>query len=55
MDWQNINILHKENQWKKRCIAEMFLIKKQKNKALNEMTTVLKKFSQAYEAIVHDI
>ena len=54
MDWENINILHKENQWKKRCISEMCLIKKQKNKALNEMT-ILKNFPQAYEAIVHDI
>ena len=51
MDWENIKVVNRENQWKKICIAEMVYIKKEGNKALNKMRD-LKNFSQAHEAII---
>ena len=39
MRWDSVEILHKEKNWKKRCVAEMIYIKKQNN-SLNKITDI---------------
>ena len=39
MCWDDVEILHKEKNWKKRCVAEMICIKKQNN-TLNKVTDI---------------
>ena len=40
MEWKNVKILHTESNYRKRSIAEMIEIKKQKSNALNKMTNL---------------
>ena len=37
VDLENIKILRKESNWKKRCVAEMYYIKREKH-SINKMT-----------------
>ena len=46
MDWDNVKILHKESNSKKRCVAEMYYIKKEKH-SINKMTD-LEEFPYIY-------
>ena len=53
-EWKNVKILHKEKNHRKRSIAEMFFIKKQKDKSLNKMTD-LKFFPLSYGSLIDKI
>ena len=37
MNWENVDVLHKDYDWKKRLFSEMVYIEKQWNNALNNM------------------
>ena len=52
--WGNIQILHKERNNRKRSIAEMFYIKKQKENSINKMTD-LKFFPPSYKSLIDKI
>ena len=54
MNWENIKILYTKSNYRKRSIAEIIEMKKQKSNALYKMTD-LKFFPPAYESIVHKI
>ena len=54
MDWENVKILHTVTNYRKKSIAEMIEIKKQKSNSLNKMTD-LKFFPPSYESIVYKI
>ena len=54
MNWEGIEILYKEKNWKKRLMAEMIYIKKQGSKAFNKMTN-LNGFPRNYEIIYRKI
>lgn len=38
MEWEKVEILHREKHWKKRKVAEMVFIKKEEKNSLNKMT-----------------
>ena len=50
MDWNNVKILHKESNSKKRCVAEMYYMKKEKH-SINKMTH-LEEFSHIYFTVL---
>ena len=50
-DWDNIEILHKETNYFKRIIAEMFYIKKEGNNSINVMSD-LKDYNTSYDIIL---
>ena len=50
-DWNNIQILHKENNLYKRLFAEMIYIKKEKENSLNKITDT-DAYSNAYNVII---
>ena len=51
-DWNNIKILHKESNYFKRIIAEMFYIKKERENSIN-VTTDLKDYNFSYNIILN--
>ena len=51
-EWKNMKILHKERNYRKLSLAEMFYIKKQKENFINKMTD-LKFFPPSYTSLVH--
>ena len=50
-DWNNIRILHKENNLYKRLFAEMIYVKKEKENSLNKITDT-DAYSNAYNVII---
>ena len=50
-DWNNIQILHEENNLYKRLFAEMIYIKKEKENSLNKITDT-DSYSNAYNVII---
>ena len=50
MDWDNVKIHHKKSNWKKRCVAEMYYIKKEKH-SINKMTH-LEEFPHIYSNVL---
>ena len=50
-DWNNIQILHKENNLYKRLFAEMIYIKKEKENSLNKITDT-DSYSNSYNVII---
>ena len=50
MDWDNVKILHTKSNWKKRCVAEMHHIKKEKHSII-EMTD-LEEFPRIYSTVL---
>ena len=54
IDWKNIEVLHTENNWKKRTIAEMYYIKKQGSSATNKITD-LNNFPPCYDSIIEQL
>ena len=50
-DWNNIRILHKENNLYKRLFAKMIHIKKEKENSLNKITDT-DSYSNAYNVII---
>ena len=50
-DWDNVEILHKETNYFKRIIAEMFYIKKEGNNSINVMSD-LKDYNASYDIIL---
>ena len=50
-DWNNIRILHKENNLYKRLFVEMIYIKKEKENSLNKITDT-DAYSNAYNVII---
>ena len=50
-DWDNVEILHKETNFFKRIIAEMFYIKKEGNNSINVMSD-LKDYNASYDIIL---
>ena len=53
-DWDNLLILHKENNYFKRCLAEIFYIKKEGNNWLNVITD-LKNYIPSYNVILEQL
>ena len=53
-DWKYVKILHKGRNYRKRSIAEMFFIEKQKNKYLNQIAD-LKFFPLSYGSLIDTI
>ena len=51
LDWNNIKILHKETNYFKRIIAEMFHIKKEGKNSINVMSD-LKDYNASYDIIL---
>ena len=51
MNWEIVDVLHKEHDWKKRLFTEMVYIKKQRNNALNKMTD-LQDYPMCYNGVV---
>ena len=51
MDWKNIEVLHYENDWKKRTIAEMYYINKQGPSSMNKITD-LNDFPPCYDSTI---
>ena len=49
--WNNIQLLHKENNLYKRLFAEMVFIKKEKENSLNKITNT-ELYSDAYNVII---
>ena len=54
INWDDVGVLHKEYNWKKRLFAEMIYIKKQGNNALNKMTD-LKDYPMCYYVLVNKL
>ena len=54
MNWENVDVLHKEYNWKKRLFAEMVYIKKQGNNALDKMTD-LQDYPMCYDVVVNKL
>ena len=54
MNWENVDVSHKEYIWKKRSFAEMVYIKKQGNNALNKMTD-LQDYPMCYDVVVNKL
>ena len=53
-NWHNLQILHKENNYFKRRLAEMFYIKKEGNNCLNVITD-LKNYKLVYNVILNQL
>ena len=53
-DWENIKILHKEWNYFKRIIAEMFFIKKEGKNSLNVVSD-LKDYNPSYDIILDQV
>ena len=54
MNWENVDVLHEEYNWKKSLFAEMVYIKKQGNNALNKMT-YLQDYRMCYDVVVNKL
>ena len=54
VDWDDLLILHKENNYLKRCLAEIFYIKKEVNSWLNVITD-LKNYIPSYNVILEQL
>ena len=53
-DWNNITILHKESNYFKRIIAEMFYIKKGRENSINVIID-LKHYNSSYDIILDQL
>ena len=53
-DWNNIKILHKESNYFKRIIAEMFYIKKERENGINVIAD-LKDYNSFYDIILDQL
>ena len=53
-DWDNIKILHKESNYFKRIIAEMFFIKKEGKNSINVVSD-LKDYNPSYDIILDQL